>query len=89
MFTFPPSGAFFGFLSFGDEDDSMLFAAARAREAAVLAAETGSRGLELLNGGDFNGACSEIKAVSRGLGCRGGLELRCLGDFRGVLERDG
>lgn len=60
MFTFPISGIFFVAFSLEEDDDSPLFAAARARDAAVVAAETGRRGLELLNGGDFIGACSEI-----------------------------
>ena len=67
----------------------MELAAARALEAAVEAVDTGCLGRELRSGGDFIGACSAIYAGKRGLGCRGGLGLRYLGDFRGVVEREG
>ena len=40
---------------------------ARALDAEVLALETGCRGLELLNGGDFLGIGAEMYALSRGL----------------------
>lgn len=41
----------------------------RAREAAVVALETGNRGRELLSGGDILGGGAMMLALSEGLFC--------------------
>lgn len=55
------------------------------------ALDTGNRGLELRNGGDFFGSGAEMYAASRGLVADRwlGLYSPCLGEFRDELGRDG